>query len=308
MDSFDVVGFGIVTTDHIGVVDRFPSEDTKQGLIRYEQQGGGTVGTSLVACARLGLRAAYLGRIGSGASSRFVLDDFAREGVDTRFVVPSEQYDLPVGLILANLSTGSRTICWYSAGADTLLPEETNREAVESSRMLYLDAHEPAASLAAATWARSAGRHVFIDADNMVEGIEAVLPLCNTIIGSMNFARKYFGDDDGERAARLLYERFGGVCAVTEGARGSYVVAEGTELHQPAFPVDVVDTTGAGDVYHGAFAVGILRDWPVSDCAAFASAVSAMKCRALGGRSGIPHFDEAVAFLRERDVHGAWER
>ncbi|HOT37543.1 MAG TPA: PfkB family carbohydrate kinase, partial [Candidatus Latescibacteria bacterium] len=108
MPRFDVVGFGIVTIDHIGLLDHYPAEDTKQRLRMYVQQGGGTVGTPLVACARLGLNAAYIGRIGDGPSSHAVLDDFRRERVDTTGVVSVKGYEPPVGLILVNPATGSR--------------------------------------------------------------------------------------------------------------------------------------------------------------------------------------------------------
>ena len=308
MDGFDVVGFGIVTTDHIGVLDHFPQEDSKQRLKRYAQQGGGTVGTPLVACARLGVRAAYLGRIGTGPSSAFVLEDFQREGVDTNHVVTTPEYDPPVGLILVNPETGSRTICWYGPDAADLRLEDLDRGLIESSQMLYLDAREPFASIFCARWARDVGRMVFMDADNLTDGMAAVLPLCTTIIASQGFASKFFGDADPERAANLLYERFGVLCGVTAGHEGSYLVDAGTPFRQPAFEVDVVDTTGAGDVYHGAFAVGLLHGWPTRDIACFASAVAAMKCRQLGGRAGIPRYEQAVAFLTERGFHGAWER
>jgi len=308
MATYDVVGFGIATTDHLGVLDRFPVEDTKQRMLQYTHQGGGTVGTPLVACARLGLRAAYLGRIGYGPASGFILNDFAREGVETRHVVREDDYEPPVGLILVNPSNRSRTICWFGDVSDGLSPERLSRPVIESSRVLYLDAHETKASVAAARWARDKGRTVVIDADQHNEGIERVLPCCGVIIGSAPFGKAFSGDDDGERAAHRLFEQFGGVCAITVGERGSYVVSDEGSFHQPSFAVEVVDTTGAGDVYHGAFVVGLLKGWPLRDVAAFASAVAAMKCRKLGGRAGIPRFDEAVTFLGERTVAGAWDR
>lgn len=308
MLNYDVVGFGIATTDHLGVLDHFPVEDTKQGLLQYTQQGGGTVGTPLVACARLGLRTAYLGRVGHGPASEFVVNDFEQDGVDTRHILHDAGYEPPVGLILVNPSNRSRTICWYGDVADRLRPERISRAAVESSRVLYLDAHETECSIAAAGWAHEQGRTVVIDADQYSDGIMRVLPYCDAIIGSAAFGKALTGDQDGEGAAHRLFERFGGICAITVGERGSFVVNAESRFHQQAFTVEVVDTTGAGDVFHGAFVVGLLRGWPLKDVAAFASAVAAMKCRSLGGRAGIPRYDEAICFLRERSVAGAWDR
>lgn len=307
MPDYDVVGFGIATTDHLGVVDRYPQEDTKQGLTDYAQQGGGTVATPLVACARLGLRTAYLGRAGYDPASEFIIRDFRREGVDAQHIIRDATFEPPVGIIVVNPKNHSRTIMWYGRKTAPLAPDRLDRSVIENSRVLYLDAHETDASVAAAGWARAAGRTVMVDADNLNEGLERVLPSAHVIIGSAQFGSAFSGDDDPERAAHRLFERYGGISGITAGARGSWIVSDDERFHQPAFPVDVLDTTGAGDVYHGAFAVGLIRRWPLRDIARFASAVAAMKCRRLGGRAGIPRFDEAVAFLRERGEHGAWE-
>ena len=306
MAKYDVVGFGIATIDHFGVVDRYPTEDSKQPLVDYTQQGGGTVATPLVACSRLGLSTAYLGRLGENDTSAAVELGLRREGVATDTSLRESEFEPPVALILVNPGNHSRTITWFRRASAEIDPARLGRDIIETSRALYIDAHEGAASHAAALWARKAGRLVVVDADNLTDGIRPVLPLANVVIGSERFAEMYTGDSDAERGAHRLHEDFGGICGITAGAGGSYIVTGDRAFHQPAFSVDVVDTTGAGDVYHGAFVRGLLAEWPPNDCARFAAAVAAMKCRALGGRAGIPSYADAVAFLHRRGETGLW--
>jgi sugar/nucleoside kinase (ribokinase family) len=306
VDTYDVVGFGIATIDHFGVVDSFPLEDSKQQFREYTMQGGGTVATPLVACSRLGLKTAYLGRLGHDSMSDAIAAEFEHEGVETRHIIYDELYTPPVAMILVNPQKHTRTIAWYRKPYPPIEPEQIDLDVVEASRVLYLDAHEGPAARRAAKRAKETGRLVVVDADNDTDDIRFVLPYADVIIGSERFASQFAGDIGSERAAALLYERFGGICGITAGSHGSYLVTDEGAFHQPAFPVDVVDTTGAGDVYHGAFVVGLLEGWPIRDTATFASAVAAMKCRKLGGRSGIPTRNEAFRFLRERNVPGPW--
>ena len=302
---FDIVSLGIVTTDHLGVVEQFPQEDTKQRMTVYSQQGGGTGGTALVACSRLGLRAAYLGRLGTGPSSRFIIEDFHKGDVCTDYAIHTDGYDTPVAVVLVNPATGSRTIVWYKPPIEELSGEEIDLDIVKRARVLYLDAHETEASLAAVQVAKKHGALVVVDADNYTDGIDKVLPFCDVIIGSAHFGRLKY-DAEPEQAVRNLFRDYGVVSIVTAGGDGSYAVTADEWFHQRAFPVEVVDTTGAGDVFHGAFVVGLLKGWNLLECMVWSSAVAAMKCRALGGRGGLPQFHEAVDFLSERGQRGPW--
>ena len=303
--TFDVVGFGIATVDHLGVVGSFPKEDTKSRLTAYTQQGGGTSATPLVACSRLGLKTAYLGRLGKDPASRFMCDDFDREGVDWSHAIIDESYAPPVAMILVNPSTNSRTIVWYKAVEEEMSADAIDPALIADAHVVYLDAHEGSASVAAAKAAREAGTMVVVDADNLTEGITGVLPNADVIIGSAHFGMLKY-DASPEEAARLLFEEYGVLSAITAGIEGSFVVTADESFHQPAFPVGVVDTTGAGDVYHGGFVVGLLKGWSVRQCAVFASATSAIKCGMLGGRAGIPAFDQVAEFLTARNETGPW--
>jgi ribokinase len=159
-----------------------------------------------------------------------------------------------------------------------------------------------AASLAAARLAGELGVRVTLDIESVRPRCEELLSLTDVVIGSRGFAEAFSGAAGAREGARATYERVRGpgrgkVVVVTDGPRGSYVVAAEGEFHQPAFEVAVVDTTGCGDVYHGAFAWALARQMGLEEAARMASATAALKCRALGGRAGIPTRAEVEAFL-----------
>jgi sugar/nucleoside kinase (ribokinase family) len=126
------------------------------------------------------------------------------------------------------------------------------------------------------------------------------VPLVDVLITGSGFARGLTGIDDIWRAGETILEMGPRVFVETAGERGSYTVTRQQRFHTPAHRVQVVDTTGAGDVYHGAYIVGLIRGWDPVRCAAFATAAAALKCGQLGGRAGIPSYEEVMAFMRER--------
>ncbi|NJM08663.1 sugar kinase, partial [Candidatus Gracilibacteria bacterium] len=153
------------------------------------------------------------------------------------------------------------------------------------------------AALQAAQWVRAAGGVVMLDAERVKETTLDLLPHSDYQVVSERFARQATDSDDPAEGARILHERYGQVAVVTCGERGSWLAAPGEFFHTPAFTVETVDTTGAGDVFHGAFMHGVLAGWSLRTTARFASAVAALKCRELGGRAGIPSLSEVQALL-----------
>ena len=126
----------------------------------------------------------------------------------------------------------------------------------------------------------------------------------DVLIGGSGFVPALTGVTDIWEAGRAALKIGPRVVVQTEGADGSYTVTKDEEFHLPCFKIDVVDTTGAGDVFHGAYIVGLLRGWDLRRVALFSTAVSALKCTKLGGRAGIPTFDQTISFLKERGVEG----
>jgi ribokinase len=172
------------------------------------------------------------------------------------------------------------------------------RDQIIHARALCLDTHLPDAARTAAQWMRAAGGHVMIDAERVRDGTLAILPLCDLIVVSERFGREATDELAPHTAAQALWSRYGGVVVVTCGAQGSWCAAHGELWHTPAFAVPVVDTTGCGDVFHGALLFALLRGDDLRNAVRFASAVAALKCRAIGGRAGIPTLPEVEQWLR----------
>ncbi|MFA5028154.1 MAG: PfkB family carbohydrate kinase [Candidatus Methylomirabilota bacterium] len=297
---FDVVGFGTNALDLIASIDGYPEPDTKAQFQTFEIQGGGVTATAMVAAARLGLRARYLGKVGGDFWSRVSLRTLSREGVDTRAVIRDRASPGHVSIVLADRRTGQRTLFFRRPPAYAIRPEELARQAVVSGRLLHVDGIDAAAAAQAIAWAREAGMRITMDGERIVPGIEAVWPRADLLVCTPRFVRGVTGHAALEDGLRELADRGPSRVAVTLAEQGVLGLAEGRWIRIPGFKVEAVDTNGAGDVFHGACTLGELRDWPLERTLTFAGAVAALKCRVLGGRRGIPRLPEVAEFLGER--------
>lgn len=298
--EFDVVGMGCAAMDVLAIVERMPALDEKMHAVRVDRQGGGPVGTALVVGARMGHKAAFAGQVGDDFAGQFIIDEFKREGVDLRGEVVHRHAKSQISLILVDRPTGKRTVV---TGRGTLADAACDRLRHEMSaqgKILHVDGYDMDAAICFADECRAAGGIVVYDAGSVYEGSEPLLARTDVAVTSRAFAEKMFDHRDWEAACRALVEMGPSYAGVTLGAEGA-VGLDGEEFFEVApFPVEpVVDTTGAGDVFHGSLNVGILKGWDFKTCMTFAAAVAAMKCRKLGGRAGIPTFAEAMAFLKE---------
>jgi ribokinase len=292
--SFDAAGIGVVTRDLTVLLDAHPPPDTKLSARGFAETGGGPVPTALVTLARLGARTAFLGVVGDDAAGRFLVEDLRGEGIDTTGVVVRRGFTTPVSLIVVG-KDGARTVMEYG---QKKLPYD-KKDAVsaapilEACRMLLLDARMPAAQEEAARRARAGGASVMLDCGHPRPGVKEILPLCDVAIFSHSYALAERGEELedaaflGDLAARLHPEG-AGIAGLTLGAAGCVVVkGTGPPLRIRGHAVEAIDTTGAGDVFHGAFAWALLRGESHEAAAAFANAAAATKCRALSGRAPI---------------------
>ena len=294
---FDVVGFGVNALDLIGVTDGYPEPDTKAPLLEFDVQGGGVVATALAACARLGLRTRYIGKFGTDFWSRVSLRSLAREGIDVRHVLRAPGSPGHVSLVVADRSSGTRTLFYRRPPAYAIRAEELDRAALTAGRLLHVDGIDAAAALRAVRWAREAGMRVTMDGERIVEGIERVWPLVDLLVCNPGFVRAITGHAALEDGLSDLADRGPSRVAATVAGEGALGLEQGRWVRVPGFRVETVDTNGAGDVFHGACAFGELRGWPLTWILTFANAVAAMKCRHLGGRRGIPRLPEVAEFL-----------
>jgi len=301
----DVVGIGCAAADWLAVVDQFPGPDRKMRVKEFTRQGGGLVGTALVALSRLGARTRYLGRLGDDDLGRFVRDALEKDGVDVSGVVMDPGKSAIFAYIIVTPAAGHRNIFWTDENVPTLRPEDISREQVTCARALYVDGFQREAALQAIGWAREDGMWIGVDAELSDRDMTPFVDAADVIIASQQFAETRTGRADFRDSARAMFDRQQRISAdkivvVTGGVRGSFCVTKQDAFHQPAFQVEVKDTTGCGDVYHGAFMFGLLQGWTTRRVAEFASAVAAMKARHLGGRAGIPTLPQVNEFLEKR--------
>jgi sugar/nucleoside kinase (ribokinase family) len=297
---FDVVGFGLNSVDLVAVVAEFPHPNTKQRLQRFARLPGGQTATALSVCARLGLLAAYIGTFGSDELGALSRESLTSVGVDISSARTVAGATNQFAMILVDARSGERTVLWDRDPALATDPSSLPRETVTAGRMLLVDCHETAAAAQAARWARDAGIPTVADIEKVRPGIVDLLQNVDAIIMAQEFPGALTGHEEIGRALETIARDFGAplVC-VTLGAEGSLAWCQGREIRTPAFPIDCVDTTGAGDAFRGAFAAACLRH-PLDDIEtvlSYANAVAALNCRALGARGGLPTADEVEAMV-----------
>ena len=300
--SVDVVGLGLNAMDTICVVDRFPQPNSKTGIRTVRVEPGGQVATALTTCNRFGLRARYIGSVGDDPLGKAQLDSLRAARLDTDYVRIVPDAVTQFAVILLEDGIGERTILWHHDPRLIYPVEKLNREIVVSGKALHLDGCDAAAALQAAKWAREAGIPVVIDIDEVYDdSTHELLRHVDYLIAAEDFADRLLGRMTPEEAVKAIAGRYGcPVVGITLGERGVMFVDHGRILHSPGFKVTVEDTTGAGDVFHGAFIYGLLQGWGLEDIARFANAAAALKCTQIGARRGIPELSQVLDLARNR--------
>ncbi len=302
MADFDVLGIGRPYFDQLLVVPHLPAPDEVLQVTHYEQQGGGPVPTALVTLARLGTSAAIWGTVGGDQQGEFVVGDFDRYGVNRDHLIVCPGTETAFSVILIEEATGARSILYHRGNTPSLDPSGIDAAIVARGRILHVSGSYQDAEIRAARLAKSLGMTVSFDggAGLVRPGIGELVDLADILVVARAFAVGVTGLRDREACARSLLGRGPRTVVITDGVAGSWGWTDaGESYYQPAFQVDVADTTGAGDVYHGAFVYGVLQDWPLQRALRFASAVAALKCTRVGGRAGIPALKDAERFLAD---------
>jgi sulfofructose kinase len=300
--QFDVIGLGICAVDYLCLLPTYPELDEKTELVAFSKQGGGPVPTALVTLARLGANVSYIGKVGDDTEGQFIIKQLKQERVDTTFTIIDKSVQTPEAFIWVDQQTGKKCIALNRTGTVDVQPEEISRNDVVAAKILHLDGREVATSIQAAEWAREEGCLVVLDAGSMRPLMERLLNLVNYPVVSERFIQQFWNSIDPRQAVCKLLDFGVEAAVVTCGNKGCYAAANNEVLHQPAFQVNVVDTTGAGDVFHGAFIYGLIQDWELKRILKFASAVAAIKCTKLGGRAGIPSLEEVENFLAGEEL------
>ncbi|HQE91418.1 MAG TPA: PfkB family carbohydrate kinase [Anaerolineae bacterium] len=306
-NAVQIIGLGMCTLDVLIRCQELPTWKSGARISAFGFDGGGPVGTAMVAAAKLGARVGFIGTAGNDVSAEFKLRSMRECGIDLSRMVYRDAPEDQVVIVNIHEETGERIFSGIQRwGEEPIRPEELDRQYITSADYLHLDGFHSLAALQAAQWMKAAGKTVMLDGhktDGPVgEHLCRLIPHVDVLISGAGFARSLTGMDDIGQAGAAILEMGPRIFVQTEGSDGSYTITATEQFHTPAFPVDVIDTTGAGDVFHGAYLVGMLHGWNLRQIALFATAVAALKCTQLGGRGGIPTFAGVMAFLQERGV------
>lgn len=280
----DVLCVGHASYDLVFAVPHHPVADEKIFADQLVACGGGPAANAAVTVARLGGHAAFGGFLGSDLYGDAHFKELTEAGVDTRHVVRGP-FPTPLSAVLVK-PDGSRSLVNHKGATPPLSAGQLSL-APETAKVLLLDGHEPLVSVALAEAARRFGVPVVLDAGSVHPGTSALHDKVDCLACSEKFARQFLGGKDEQRALQVLGELAPAV-VITLGEHG-LVWRRGTESGKlPAFAVSAVDTTGAGDAFHGALALALARDLPWDETLRFASAAGALCCTRMGARTGIP--------------------
>jgi sulfofructose kinase len=296
--AFDVVGVGLNATDTLLLLPEYPPYAGKVPFGSEILSPGGQVATAMVACARLGLRAKYIGTIGDDLRGEIQRRSLEGTGVDTSGLIVREGCPNQTAYILIDQRTGERTVLWHRAECLRLRPADIRPEDILSARIVHLDGCDTDAAAFAASVARKAGIPVAVDVDTVYPGFEAVLQNTDYLVASAVWPGRWTAEADGLVALARVQREYGiKVSAMTLGDYGSVALFQDHFYYSPAFQVHCSDTTGAGDAYHGAFCYAVLRGMPIQGALDFSNAAAALNCTAIGARGHIPAVREVEDLL-----------
>ena len=300
----DVVGLGLNATDTVLMVREFPALGGKERLASIGSQAGGQVATALVTCHRLGLRTRYIGKVGDDEGGRFQLASLRREGMDLRHVRVARNTPNQLAYIIVDQKTGERTVFWDRDPRLAVLAAELSPQPIRAAKVLLIDGCDVEAALRAARWAREAGVLVVADLDTVYKKVETLFPYIDYLIASAHFLPAVTGRDDPFRVLEYMAREYGVPApGMTLGRYGALVYGQGGFHYSPGFVVETVDTTGAGDVFHGAFIYGLIAGWAMGRMLDFSNAMAALNCTMLGARGGIATVAEAERLMATGTRH-----
>jgi sulfofructose kinase len=309
--NFDVVGIGLNATDTLLVVPHFPAYAGKAPFQEEILSPGGQVASAIVTCAGLGLRTKYIGAVGDDERGQIQIESLQAAGIDIEHVQVRKGCATQSAYIIIDRTTGERTVLWRRDDCLRVSAADITPEQITCARLLHIDGHDTAAVEHAARIARGAGIPVTVDVDTIYHGFDRVLPYADYLIASSEFPGQWTSESDPFQALETIQREYKmRVAAMTLGAHGALALVEGKFIYSPASVVDCVDTTGAGDVFHGAFCYAVLQRMSMRETLDFSNAMAAMNCMALGARGSIRSVADARALMSrgERRSRKEFER
>jgi sugar/nucleoside kinase (ribokinase family) len=287
-----VVGLGQVMVEQLGVGPRSPEAVVE--LSAFSIQAGGAIGTALATVCALGGHATYFGRLSDDEFGQIITRGLKEFGVDMSQVLIQPGRISPTSFVLIDERTGRRLVRYTRGNTAAIEPGEIPRDLFDGAKLLVIDGRMPAAQIAAAERAKALAMTVVLDARHLGPGMGELLDLCDIVIGNERFAAEFSHSSDMKRSLLELTKMGPRIAVITLGEEGAIALENETLVRQPALPVEIYDTTGASEVFRGAFIYGQLQNWPLDRCLPFANAAAALNTRHLGGVGGISSLAEVT--------------
>ena len=304
-----VVGLGQACVDYLGVIPFFPKEDAKVELNELYMHCGGPASTALVTLSRLGVQTSFLGSISDDYFGNKILKNLEKENVDISCLKTTRGHTSQFAFIAVSRENGKRTIFWHRGSVPHLKPSHVDLSVFPDALVLHIDGLMIEASLSAAKQAKKLGMTVVMDGGTLRKGSRELIQFVDILIVCELFATSLVGRDAPiEKALDTLRDLGPSEVIITMGPNGSVGLNDQGIFRQEAFQVAAVDTTGAGDVYHGAYIYGLLQKWEMPECMRFASAAAALKCRKVGAQAGIPDLHSIDELMNQDSLSHSLEK
>ena len=296
-----IAAIGISVIDHIMIIDGFNKNEGSYYCEKYLVEGGGMAATALCAASKLGSKTRLFSRIGDDLNGVFILKGLEEFGVDTSGVKILQGKKSTVGFVLVDSNTGEKQLYSERVKSAYVDPDDIDVSLFKEEQVLLLDGHWIEGALAGVRWAQENGVPVVADFCRMYEGIEILFSYIDYFIIPIYFAEKITNEQTIESMLKKLKSLQPGIPVITQGSEGgAYLTGDRIIRYQP-FKTNVVDSTGAGDAFHGAFCHFLSLGHDIGTCLNLASAVGALNCRSYGGRSSLPSSEELSNFIKNNN-------
>ena len=295
-----IVGVGLATVDMLCMAPRIGERLVELSL--FSMQGGGTVGTMIATAAALGAPSRFFGRVGDDDFGAYILRSLREYNVDCSMIVPQPGAVSPLSIVQIDELSRKRRILTTRGSVTPLTPKDLPRNLLDGAALLVIDGYNPALQAVVAEKARDKGVQVLLNASHLVGGMGELLGLADIVIGSERFANEYAPSDKVEQSLSEIVRVGPKTAVITLGGEGA-IALEGEKLvQQGSLDVFVADSTGAGDVFCGAFAYATLMRWPLEKSLSFANTTAGLCCRSIGARAGIPSLKEVLEALEPEAI------
>ncbi|MBW2656664.1 MAG: carbohydrate kinase family protein [Deltaproteobacteria bacterium] len=306
MKNIDVLVIGRSCLDYIAVINQFPQENRKVPLEFRLTEGGGQGGTASCCISRLGGKVAYTGKLGDDDEGRFCLKRLKDFGVGTDYIEIVRDGKTPAAYVFVTAASGQRTIIYERNALPRITIDQGIENLAAESEVVLLD---PEVTYLGGQLKAAGGDNIKLvyDCERWRQGIEDIMDTADYFIPSSDFLdsdRLNFGDIPSNRKIFKLNEMVTGQLIVTRGEKGAYYFSADTLYQVVAPAVNAIDTIGAGDNFHAAFALALTKGFDLHRAVKLSVAVASLSCREYGGRNGIPNMQEAMEVaekLEERE-------